>query len=170
MTFHPVFPIVSEDGSRKFADAFVGLLEAMATGNAAEDEDSHIALSSGPRSSGLLSMLPLATTVLGAAAVASHGPAWVNFFRSVAEMHANIDNPADFWAALNFWIFFAVGHPLLQPILWLSDVLHGTPGPKIADLVPAWFLATNVFVIGVVAVFKEVRAYGGSVAPWLLPL
>ena len=43
-------------------------------------------------------------------------------------MKQNADS-SEFWPALNFWIFFAVGHPILQPILWISDVLHGTPGP-----------------------------------------
>jgi hypothetical protein len=75
-------------------------------------------------------------------------------------MKSNVADPADFWAALNFWIFFAVGHPVLQPILWISDVLHGTPGPKIADLVPALFLAGNAAVIAVLAASKEVRRCG----------
>lgn len=65
----------------------------------------------------------------------------------------------DFWAAVNFWIFFAVGHPLLQPILWISDVLHGSPGPKIADLVPATFLLANVVAIYLISSFKEVSMH-----------
>jgi len=62
-------------------------------------------------------------------------------------MKESIADPGDFWAALNFWIFFAVGHPLLQSILWIIDFLHGTPGPMLADLVPALFLAGNAVVI-----------------------
>ena len=65
--------------------------------------------------------------------------------------------PEDFGAALNFWIFFAAGHPILQPILWISDVLHGTPGPQIADLVPVLFIAGNVAAIYAFAAVKEVR-------------
>ena len=66
-------------------------------------------------------------------------------------------NPQDFWDAFNFWIFFAVGHPLLQPILWISDVLHGSPGPIVFDLVPASFLMANILFIGATAWSKEVR-------------
>ena len=75
---------------------------------------------------------------------------------SLAEMKAAA-TPEDFGAALNFWIFFAAGHPILQPILWISDVLHGTPGPQIADLVPVLFIAGNVAAIYAFAAVKEVR-------------
>lgn len=54
-------------------------------------------------------------------------------------------------------MFFAVGHPLLQPILWISDVLHGSPGPIAFDLVPVSFLVANVLFIGATAVSKEFR-------------
>ena len=59
------------------------------------------------------------------------------------EMKQNADS-SEFWPALNFWIFFAVRHPILQPILWISDVLHGTPGPKVLgdSLVPILFLCS----------------------------
>ena len=101
-------------------------------------------------------LLPTATAIIGSAAVATHAGAWADFFRSVMEMKANVADPADFWAALNFWIFFAVGHPILQPILWISEVLHGSPGPLIGGLVPATFLAGNVVVIAAVTLSKEV--------------
>ena len=52
---------------------------------------------------------------------------------------------------------FAVGHPLLQPILWISDVLHGGPGQMIGGLVPASFLAANILFIGATAWSKELR-------------
>lgn len=156
MTFHPVYPIVSEETNRRFADSFIGVLEAVSTGKRSTDiSRSPVGEPSTPN---VLSKLPLLTVILGLAAVASHGPAWISFFQSVAAMKSNVDNPADFWAALNFWIFFAVAHPLLQPVLWISDVLHGTPGPKVADLVPALFLAGNAAAIAVVAVSKEVRS------------
>ena len=160
-TFHPVYPIVSEEANKQFADAFVGLLEAVAIGKKSSVNNDGPANggTAGPLASIPENLLPLATALVGAAAVASHGPAWVDFFKSLAEMKANVENPEDFWAALNFWIFFAVGHPILQPILWISDVLHGTPGPKIADLVPSLFLAGNVLAIGIVAVSKEVSHF-----------
>jgi hypothetical protein len=155
MTFHPVAPIVREESNRRFADSFAGVLEAVATGNKVTVvQNSPLSASS---SRNVLSKLPLITAILGLAAAASHGPAWTSFFQSVAEMKSNVADPADFWAALNFWIFFAVGHPLLQPILWISDVLHVTPGPRIADLVPALFLAGNAAVIAVLAASKEVK-------------
>lgn len=101
--------------------------------------------------------LTVAATFIGAGAVAIHAGGFINFFSSVLEMKANVENPEDFWAAVNFWIFFAVGHPILQPILWISDVLHGSPGPKIADLIPYTFVAANVVAIAAVTTSKEIR-------------
>ena len=97
-----------------------------------------------------------ATAAVGTVALLTHAGAYANFVGRVMEMKNNVADPADFWAALNFWIFFAVGHPILQPILWISDVLHGSPGPKIADLVPISFLLGNVIAIGAVTLSKEV--------------
>ncbi len=54
-------------------------------------------------------------------------------------------------------MFFAVGHPLLQPILWISDVLHGSPGPIAFDLVPVSFIAAKIVFIAATAVSKEFR-------------
>ena len=53
-------------------------------------------------------------------------------------------------------VFFAVGHPILQPILWISDVLHGSPGPMVGDLVPLSFILGNVAFIGLTAFSKQV--------------
>jgi len=72
-------------------------------------------------------------------------------------MKENVQNPQDFWDAFNFWVFFAVGHPILQPILWISDVLHGSPGPMVFNLVPATFLLANILFIGATAWSKEFR-------------
>ena len=103
-----------------------------------------------------LSLLPWAAGVFAAGSIGIHAGAWSSFFASLAEMKAAA-TPEDFGAALNFWIFFAAGHPILQPILWISDVLHGTPGPQIADLVPVLFIAGNVAAIYAFAAVKEVR-------------
>jgi hypothetical protein len=151
LTFHPVEPIVDSETNSLFADAFVELLEKV-SGNAEphHDKEKNILQNA-------LEALPAATAVVGSMFVLSHAGAWVNFFSSVMEMKANVANPADFWAALNFWIFFAVGHPILQPILWISDVLHGSPGPMIGNLVPASFIAGNVLAISVFAMSKEVK-------------
>eukprot|EP00546_Thalassionema_frauenfeldii_P022273 CAMPEP_0178907592 /NCGR_PEP_ID=MMETSP0786-20121207/7455_1 /TAXON_ID=186022 /ORGANISM="Thalassionema frauenfeldii, Strain CCMP 1798" /LENGTH=964 /DNA_ID=CAMNT_0020579405 /DNA_START=231 /DNA_END=3125 /DNA_ORIENTATION=+ len=151
-TFHPASPIVCERTNEEFADAFIETLEII--GGIKEVKAS--ALAEVPD---LLppNLLPTITAALGAVAIASHSDGLGTFYNSVMEMKANVDNTEDFWAALNFWIFFAVGHPILQPILWISDVLHGSPGPLIADLVPATFIAGNIFVIAVITLSKEIR-------------
>jgi hypothetical protein len=155
LTFNPVDPIISDEISSNFADAFVEVLQTISgeimKGAIIQEEEDNL-LSKLPTNA-----LPLLASVIGSIAVASHGGAWIQFFNSVMEMKANIADPADFWAALNFWIFFAVGHPLLPPVLWISDVLHGSPGPKLADIVPITFLAGNAIAIGAIALSKEVR-------------
>ena len=155
LTFHPSKPIISEETNAAFADAFVNLLEVAAGVKEPSTEKAEM-------SNGLLSMMPsnalsLAALAYSIGGVAIHGGAWADFFHSINEMKANVADPADATAAINFWIFFAVGHPILQPILWISDVLHGTPGPKIADLVPYLFLAGNLVAIGAITLSKEIR-------------
>jgi hypothetical protein len=155
MTFNPVAPIVSDKTNANFADGYVELLEIVAgvsQGIIKKDEERMGLLASIPENE-----LSAATAVVGLAAVLSHAPAWLDFFSSVNEMKQNIQDPADFWAALNFWIFFAVGHPILQPILWISDVLHASPGPKIGGLIPATFLAGNLAFIALITKSKEIR-------------
>jgi hypothetical protein len=146
-TFHPAMPIVSDETNTRFANSFMEMLEIIS--NSKEQIDGSSSL--------IPSALPLAAAAFGIGGIAVHFNAWSNFFQSVMEMKESISDPADFWAALNFWIFFAVGHPVLQPILWISDVLHGTPGPKLADLLPVGFLLGNLAVIGAVTVSKEFR-------------
>lgn len=101
--------------------------------------------------------LVLLTAIIGFGAVAFHVNDYATFFRSLSEMKANIADPTDFWPAVNFWIFFAVSHAILQPIFWISEILHASPGPKIADLIPVSFLIGNAVVIGAVSFSKEVR-------------
>jgi len=101
--------------------------------------------------------LVLAAATIGSLAVLSHAGGYAQFFNSLQEMKANVADPADFNAALNFWIFFAVGHPILQPILWISDVLHGSPGPMIGDLVPATFILGNIVAIAAITYIAEIR-------------
>jgi len=162
LTVNAVQPIVSAETNAQFADALVELLETVARSNADKTAVEHVEISSNDDSSNRLfpeHALTTAVALVGLAAVASHAGAWIDFFRSVATMKANIADPADFWAALNFWIFFAVAHPLLQPILALSEVLHGSPGPRVIldGLVPVTFLVGNAIVIAAVALSKEVR-------------
>jgi hypothetical protein len=157
LTFHPAGPIVSDETSAQFADAFVELLEIVAGVKQVSVESSNALgnpLDLIPKNS-----LAFATAAIGTAVLLTHAGAYANFFQSVMQMKENIEDPADFWAALDFWIFFAVGHPILPPILWISDVLHGSPGPKIADLVPFTFLAGNVIAIAAYTMSKEVSFF-----------
>jgi len=48
-------------------------------------------------------------------------------------------------------------HPLLQPALWISEVLHGSPGPQIADILPISFIIGNIVVIGLLTRVAEAR-------------
>ena len=102
--------------------------------------------------------MPILAAVAGTLAIASHAGAYADFFQYVMEMKQNADS-SEFWPALNFWIFFVVGHPILQPILWISDVLQGTPGPKVLgdSLVPVLFLAGNALFIGAFAASQQIR-------------
>ena len=88
------------------------------------------------------------------ASVAAYAPAWGSFFAEVKGMHdamaaaePGASSLSEFWAALNFWTFFAAMHPVLTPVLWISEVLHACPGPRIGGLVPVSFVALNGLVI-----------------------
>lgn len=153
LTFHPASPIVSEETNAKFAGAFVDLLETVA------NVDASPATAGSPLSKLKIpeGSLSLAAAALGAVGLAIHAGAWSEFFSNLVTMKENVANPQDFWDAFNFWVFFAVGHPLLQPILWISDVLHGSPGPMVFDLVPVSFLMANILFIGATAWSKEFR-------------
>jgi hypothetical protein len=152
-TFHPASPIVSQETNEKFADALIELL-AVAAG--AKDVQVEADGLSNPLDLVPENSLVLATAAVGTAALLTHTNGYIQFFQSVMEMKSNVE-PADFWPALNFWIFFAVGHPILQPILWISDVLHGSPGPLIGDLVPVTFLLGNVIALAAFTYSKEIR-------------
>ena len=152
LTFNPVSPIVDAETSAEFADTYLDLLE-----NVSRNPVPHV---ENPKDviQGAIQALPTVVAGIGFIGVMSHASAWAAFLASVFEMKGNIVDPADFWSALNFWIFFAVGHPILQPILWISDVLHGSPGPMIAGLVPFTFIVGNILAITAFTLFKEVCA------------
>lgn len=65
---------------------------------------------------------------LVAAAVGAYLPAWLDLFREAAVLWQSADGSAgappreEVVAALQFWTFFAAMHPLLSPVLWLSEV------------------------------------------------
>jgi hypothetical protein len=147
-TFHPASPIVSEERNSEFADALIEVLKVVAGTKDVPTTDSLVDLIPD-------GILVKSAAVLGAGALLSHAGGYISFFQSILEMKNNAD-PADFSAALNFWIFFAVGHPVLQPILWISDVLHGSPGPMVGGLVPITFILANVVAIAGISFSKEV--------------
>ena len=155
-TFHPAMPIIDEEQNAHFANAFVELLEIVA-GTRSPSSDSGESPGTDSAISTLKKVPVAAASIYGVYGLLSHAGAWSNFYQSIMQMKESIADPADFSAALNFWIFFAVGHPLLQPILWISDVLHGTPGPMVADLVPVLFIAGNAAIIYAVSTSKEIR-------------
>lgn len=149
LTFMAASPIISDEELADFADAFIDLLENVTKYSTRKSFLSKLSIPEGS--------LTVPTAALGVVGVAIHAGAWSEFFSNIATMKENIQNPQEFWDALNFWIFFAVAHPLLQPILWISDVLHGSPGPMILDLVPASFLGANLLFIGASYWSKEFR-------------
>jgi len=148
-TFHPAYPIVDDETNAKFADALIELLEIIAGTKDVPTTDNVFDLI--PKGS-----LTKAVAALGSLSLLSHASGYISFFQSVLEMKANAA-PEEFWPALNFWIFFAVGHPILQPILWISDVLHGSPGPSVGGLVPITFILGNVVAIAAATFSKEIR-------------
>ena len=104
-----------------------------------------------------LDLLPAAAAACTLGAILLHAPAFARFFSQWQELGAAGITGNDFWAPFQFWLFFAAMHPLLQPALWISEVLHGSPGPKVADLVPATFLLGNVVVLGALARVPQLR-------------
>ena len=80
-------------------------------------------------------------------------PAFGAFSQDVSQMSLD---PAGYKDALNFWVFFAAAHPILQPVLWISEVMHASPGPRIAGLVPFTFVLLNIAVILAMRNYKEI--------------
>ena len=104
-------------------------------------------------------LLPLGA---GAAAYALHAPAFSEFaaqWQAISDSGVSGD---DFTAPLTFWLFFAVMHPLLQPAIWISEVLHTSPGQPeyMLGLLPASFVAGNVVVLAALALLPKLRAAG----------
>jgi hypothetical protein len=156
-TFHPSKPLVSEETNGKFADSFMELLSFVAGVHPSKGMKS-ADIAKAPSIMRLpTNMLAYMAAAYGVGGLFIHANGWKSFFSSVLQMKEAAQTPEAFWSALNFWIFFAVGHPLLQPILSISEILHATPGPKLGDLIPLIFLLGNVFAITVVTLSKEIR-------------
>jgi len=150
LTFHPSSPPIDPEINDKFASTVVDLLEKQMNGVSVEEtEKQALTIPSNWPS--------LVAACYGVYGLLVHSSAWSDFFSQVAAMKASA-SPEAFQAALNFWIFFAVGHPILQPILYLSDVLHSSPGFRVGGLVPITFLLGNVAFIALLSISKEIRA------------
>lgn len=83
LTFHPASPIVSEETNARFANAFVDLLEKVATTKSVYAQaDNKLSIPEGS--------LSLAAAALGAVGVAIHAGAWSEFFSNLAIMKENV--------------------------------------------------------------------------------
>jgi len=49
-------------------------------------------------------------------------------------------------------------HPLLKPAIAIGEVLHGSPGPVLGDIVPVSFILLNVVVLGAIAASSQLRS------------
>jgi len=104
-----------------------------------------------------LNLLPVVAAVGTLATTLLHAPAFATFTAQWQAIGSTGVSGDAFWAPLQFWFFFAAMHPLLQPALWISEVLHGSPGPQIADLIPVTFLIGNVVALGALAKVPQLR-------------
>jgi hypothetical protein len=86
-------------------------------------------------------------------AVVIHFSGWNHFLSSLATMKANTSNNDEFGSALKFWLLGAISHPIMDGAFWFSEVMHASPGPRLAGLVPVSFLLTS----GLVAVALVVQ-------------
>jgi hypothetical protein len=89
--------------------------------------------------------------------VAAHAPAFSTFASQWSAIGAAGVHGEEFWSALRFWSFFAFGHVLLKPAVWIGEVLHTSPGPLIG-IFPLSFLAANIAVLGVLATQPKLRS------------
>ena len=152
---HPVTPFVSEEEGEWCANRFREGIVRIAEGGEMEGEWGT------PPPEGTRASAPDKFPLL-AVAVATLPVPFVLYYDAFADFVAAVQtlqeraSPADFKAVVNFWVFFAVAHPVLQPVLWISEVMHGSSGGRVGGLVPAAFLAGNAAVIWVLSKFKEV--------------
>ena len=105
----------------------------------------------------VLDALPIVAGVSLVAAIGVHYPAFSEFadqWQAIRDAGVSGD---DFWAPLQFWVFFAAMHPLLQPAVWIGEVLHGSPGPVLGDVMPVSFIALNVVAIGALSFLPKLK-------------
>jgi hypothetical protein len=85
-----------------------------------------------------------------------HADAWSHFVSSLVDMreHSTFE---EFSSAFAFWSFAVLIHPIIQPILWISEVLHASIGPKVFGLVPLSFGLGTAAILYVIASFNNLR-------------
>jgi hypothetical protein len=110
-----------------------------------------------PPAPAALKYLPAAAAVGTVGTTLLHAPAFARFVEQWQAISASGVAGEDFSAPLQFWTFFAFMHPLLQPALWISEVLHGSPGPQIGEILPITFLIGNIVAIGALQTVAELR-------------
>ena len=86
-----------------------------------------------------------------------HAPTFATFAAQWSAIRDAGVSGDEFWAPLQFWIFFAIGHPLIKPAVAIGEVLHSAPGPLIG-LLPATFVAANLAVLALLAAVPKARS------------
>lgn len=89
--------------------------------------------------------------------VAAHAPAFATFASQWSAIGAAGVHGEEFWSAFRFWAFFAIGHVLIKPAVWIGEVLHTSPGPLVG-VFPLSFLAANAIVLGLLAIQPKIRS------------
>lgn len=143
LTFHPASPIVREETNAKFANAFVDLLEKVATSakNGDASASSGNFLSNVPEGT-----LSLAAAALGAVGLAIHAGAWSEFFSNLAVMKENVQVKLS-WCSLIviatvWYIIQTIGIFLDLPIICLHRILkifgmHSIFGYSLQSVIPS---------------------------------
>ncbi|KAG8466481.1 hypothetical protein KFE25_002237 [Diacronema lutheri] len=153
LTLNAPDPLVGAAERARAADRMASLVRALGaaeTAGAAADGGGGI----GARARGALGGTALA---LACAALAlPHAGAWAEWAGAWRRVLDGGAMDAD-WAPLKFWAFFAAMHPLLQPALWISEVLHASPGPLLGGLVPASFALLNGAALALLARSERAR-------------
>jgi hypothetical protein len=101
--------------------------------------------------------LTLAIWSLPLDALLIHFSGWNHFLSNLSIMKANA-SPDEFGAALQFWSLGAFSHPLMDAAFGISEVLHASPGPRPAGLVPYSFLLASALLAIALVQWERLRA------------
>ena len=130
-----------------------------------DDKESPLATDDFLRSSNFLSIPFGASLITGSFWM--HADGWTHLYSSFEEMKSN-SSPSEFSSALQFWLFGALSHRLLNPIIGVSEILHASPGTKLAGLVPISFVAMFTCGAWILVRFQLLRNLAGITAMALL--